>query len=206
MNLRRPIEALTSLSVKEQFLYSVAAYIIVYILWYDVILNHVTGANDMGSLIFLPHGARYIIILAFGWVGFWAVFFGSLISPMINEEIVKLNPHPWTDYINIWHNLESLSGALSVFGVVLFLYWAKIIDQWKGRLYFREPSKLLLIVIGSAFLNGLLSNFITSQSSLGVATNPVRVIRFIAGDIMGGVLFLLLSFVLWRIWVRYISN
>ena len=206
MNLRRPIEALTSLSVKEQFLFSVAAYIIVYILWYDVILNHVTGANDMGSLIFLPHGARYIIILAFGWVGFWAVFFGSLISPMINEEIVKLNPHPWTDYINIWHNLESLAGALSVFGVVLFLYWAKIIDQWKGRLYFREPSKLLLIVIGSAFLNGLLSNFITSQSSLGVATNPVRVIRFIAGDIMGGVLFLLLSFVLWRIWVRYISN
>ena len=206
MNLRRPIEAPTSLSVKEQFLYSVAAYIIVYILWYDVILNHVTASNDMGSLIFLPHGARYIIILAFGWVGFWAVFFGSLISPMINEEIVKLNPQPWTDYINIWHNLESLAGALSVFLVVAFLYWAKIIDQWKGRLYFREPSKLLLIVIGSAILNGLLSNFITSQSSLGVETNPVRVIRFIAGDIMGGVLFLLLSFVLWRIWVRYISN
>ena len=206
MNRRRPIEALNSLSLKEQFLYSVAAYIIVYIFWYEVILNPVTGGNDMGSLIFLPHGVRYIIILAFGWVGFWAVFFGSLISPMINEEIVKLNPHPWTDYINIWHNLESLAGAVSVFGVVLFLYWAKIIDQWKGRLYFREPSKLLLIVIGSALLNGLLSNFITSQSSLGVATNPVRVIRFIAGDIMGGVLFLLLSFVLWRIWVRYISN
>jgi hypothetical protein len=206
MNLRRPIEALTSLSLKEQFLYSVAAYIIVYIFWYDVILNHVTGGKDMGSLIFLPHGARYIIILAFGWVGFWAVFFGSLISPMINEEIVKLNPQPWTDYINIWHNLESLAGALSVFAVVAFLYWAKIIDQWKGKLYFREPSKLLLIVIGSAFLNGLLSNFITSQSSLGVETNPVRVIRFIAGDIMGGILFLLLSFVLWRIWVRYISN
>ena len=206
MNLRRPIEALTSLSLKEQFLYSVAAYIIVYIFWYDVILNHVTGGKDMGSLIFLPHGARYIIILAFGWVGFWAVFFGSLISPMINEEIVKLNPQPWTDYINIWHNLESLAGALSVFAVVAFLYWAKIIDQWKGRLYFREPSKLLLIVIGSALLNGLLSNFITSQSSLGVETNPVRVIRFIAGDIMGGILFLLLSFVLWRIWVRYISN
>jgi hypothetical protein len=206
MNLRRPIEALTSLSLKEQFLYSVAAYIIVYIFWYDVILNHVTGVNDMGSLIFLPHGARYIIILAFGWVGFWAVFFGSLISPMINEEIVKLNPQPWTDYINLWHNLESLVGALSVFAVVAFLYWAKIIDQWKGKLYFREPSKLLLIVIGSAFLNGLLSNFITSQSSLGVETNPVRVIRFIAGDIMGAIFFLLLSFVLWRIWVKYISN
>ena len=206
MNLRRPIEALTSLSLKEQFLYSVAVYIIVYIFWYEVILNQVTGGKDMGSLIFLPHGARYVIILAFGWVGFWAVFFGSLISPMINEEIVKLNPQPWTDYINLWHNLESLVGALSVFAVVAFLYWAKIIDQWKGKLYFREPSKLLLIVIGSAFLNGLLSNFITSQSSLGVETNPVRVIRFIAGDIMGGVLFLLLSFVLWRIWVRYISN
>ena len=206
MNPRRPIEALTSLSLKEQFLYSVAAYIIVYIIWYDVILNHVTGGNDMGSLIFLPHGVRYIAILAFGWVGFWAVFFGSLISPMINEEIVKLNSQPWTDYINIWHNLESLAGALSVFAVVAFLYWAKIIDQWKGKLYFREPSKLLLIVIGSAFLNGLLSNFITSQSSLGVETNPVRVIRYIVGDIMGAIFFLLLSFVLWRIWVRYISN
>jgi len=206
MNPRRPIEKLISLSLTEQFLYSVSAYIIVYIFWYEVILNHDTGGNDMGSLIFLPHGVRYIVILLFGWLGFWAVFFGSLISPMINEEIVKLNPQPWTDYINLWHNLESLAGALSVFAVVAFLYWAKIIDQWKGKLYFREPSKLLLIVIGSALLNGLLSNFITSQSSLGVETNPVRVIRFIVGDIMGGALFLLLSFVLWRIWVRYISN
>jgi len=206
MNPRRPIEKLISLSLTEQFLYSVSAYIIVYIFWYEVILNHDTGGNDMGSLIFLPHGVRYIVILLFGWLGFWAIFFGSLISPMINEEIVKLNPQPWTDYINLWHNLESLAGALSVFAVVAFLYWAKIIDQWKGKLYFREPSKLLLIVIGSALLNGLLSNFITSQSSLGVETNPVRVIRFIVGDIMGGALFLLLSFVLWRIWVRYISN
>jgi len=206
MNPRRPIEKLISLSLTEKFLYSVSAYIIVYIFWYEVILNHDTGGNDMGSLIFLPHGVRYIVILLFGWLGFWAVFFGSLISPMINEEIVKLNPQPWTDYINLWHNLESLAGALSVFAVVAFLYWAKIIDQWKGKLYFREPSKLLLIVIGSALLNGLLSNFITSQSSLGVETNPVRVIRFIVGDIMGGALFLLLSFVLWRIWVRYISN
>ena len=206
MNPRRPIEKLISLSLTEQFLYSVSAYIIAYIFWYEVILNHDTGGNDMGSLIFLPHGVRYIVILLFGWLGFWAVFFGSLISPMINEEIVKLNPQPWTDYINLWHNLESLAGALSVFAVVAFLYWAKIIDQWKGKLYFREPSKLLLIVIGSALLNGLLSNFITSQSSLGVETNPVRVIRFIVGDIMGGALFLLLSFVLWRIWVRYISN
>jgi len=206
MNLRRPIKALTSLSLKEQFLYSVVAYIIVYIFWYDVILNHVTAGNDMGSLIFLPHGVRYLVILAFGWVGFWAIFFGSLVSPMINEEIVKLNPNPWTDYINIWHNLESFTGALSVLAVVAFLYWAKIIDQWKGKLYFMEPSKLMLIVIGSALLNGLFSNFITSQSSLGVDTNPIRIIRFIAGDIIGALLLLLAAFVLYRIWVRYIAN
>ena len=206
MNLRRPIEVLTSLSLKEQFLYSVAAYILVYIFWYDVILNHVTAGNDMGSLIFLPHGVRYLVILAFGWVGFWAIFFGSLVSPMINEEIVKLNPNPWTDYMNIWHNLESFTGALSVLAVVAFLYWAKIIDQWKGKLYFMEPSKLMLIVISSALLNGLFSNFITSQSSLGVDTNPIRIIRFIAGDIIGALLLLLAAFVLYRIWVRYIAN
>jgi len=206
MNLRRPIKALTSLSLKEQFLYSVVAYIIVYIFWYDVILNHVTAGNDMGSLIFLPHGVRYLVILAFGWVGFWAIFFGSLVSPMINEEIVKLNPNPWTDYMNIWHNLESFTGALSVLAVVAFLYWAKIIDQWKGKLYFMEPSKLMLIVISSALLNGLFSNFITSQSSLGVDTNPIRIIRFIAGDIIGALLLLLAAFVLYRIWVRYIAN
>ena len=206
MNLRRPIKALTSLSLKEQFLYSVVAYIIVYIFWYDVILNHVTAGNDMGSLIFLPHGVRYLVILAFGWVGFWAIFFGSLVSPMINEEIVKLNPNPWTDYINFWHNLESFAGALSVLAVAAFLYWAKIIDQWKGKLYFMEPSKLMLIVISSALLNGLFSNFITSQSSLGVDTNPIRIIRFIAGDIIGALLLLLAAFVLYRIWVRYIAN
>jgi hypothetical protein len=159
MNLRRPIEKLTSLSLKEQFLYSVVAYIIVYIFWYDVILNHVTAGNDMGSLIFLPHGVRYLVVLAFGWVGFWAIFFGSLVSPMIYEEIVKLNPNPWKDYINIWHNLESFAGALSVLAVVAFLYWAKIIDQWRGKLYFREPSKLMLIVISSAFIKWTVFKF-----------------------------------------------
>ena len=200
------INKLNLLSLKEQFLYSVAAYILVYIFWYDIVLNNVTGSNDMGSLIFLPHGVRYLVILAFGWVGFWAIFFGSLVSPLINEEIVLLNHHPWTDYINVWHNLESFVGAFSVFAVVAFLYWAKIIDQWKGKLYFMEPSKLLLIVISSAFLNGLLSNFITSQSSLGVDTNPIRIIRFIAGDIFGALLLLLAAFVLYRIWVRYIAN
>ena len=200
------INKLNLLSLKEQFLYSVAAYIFVYIFWYNIVLNNVTGSNDMGSLIFLPHGVRYLVILAFGWVGFWAIFFGSLVSPLINEEIVLLNHHPWTDYINVWHNLESFVGAFSVFAVVAFLYWAKIIDQWKGKLYFMEPSKLLLIVISSAFLNGLLSNFITSQSSLGVDTNPIRIIRFIAGDIFGALLLLLAAFVLYRIWVRYIAN
>ncbi|MEK9888255.1 MAG: hypothetical protein VW986_01075, partial [Gammaproteobacteria bacterium] len=95
---------------------------------------------------------------------------------------------------------------LSVFAVVAFLYWAKIIDQWKGKLYFMEPSKLMLIVISSALLNGLFSNFITSQSSLGVDTNPIRIIRFIAGDIIGALLLLLAAFILYRIWVRYIAN
>ena len=206
MNKSRFIDTLTSLSLKEQFLYSIVAYVIVYIFWYDLILNNVTGGNDMGSLIYLPHGMRYLLILVFGWLGFWAVFFAALLSPVVNEEIVKLNPQPWSDYINVWHNLESFAGAASVLVVVKFLYWAKILDKWKGRLFFKEPPKLLLIVIGSAFLNGLLSNFIASQSTLEVETHPVRVIRFIAGDIFGAILLLTVGLVAYRIWVRYISN
>ena len=206
MNKSRFVDKLNSLSLKEQFLYSFVAYVIVYIFWYDVILNDVTGGNDMGSLIYLPHGMRYLLVLAFGWLGFWAVFFAALISPVINEEIVKLNPQPWSDYINVWHNLESFAGAASVLVVVKFLYWAKILDQWKGRLFFKEPPKLLLIVIGSAFLNGLLSNFIASQSTLEVETHPIRVIRFIVGDIFGAILLLTVCLVAYRIWVRYISN
>ena len=69
MNKSRFVDKLNSLSLKEQFLYSFVAYVIVYIFWYDVILNDVTGGNDIGSLIYLPHGMRYLLVLAFGWLG-----------------------------------------------------------------------------------------------------------------------------------------
>ena len=193
-------------SLTSKFFSSFFIYILVYLIWYDLILDLPTADSDIGSLIFLPHGARYLIIVGFGWVGFWAVFLGALFAPVFNEEVIKLNHHPLTEYINFWHNLESFIGPLSVLITVRLLYWAKLIDSLQGKLFFRQPSKLLLIVITSAFLNGLLSNFITAIAENATPTSPVRVIRFVVGDIVGALILLTCVFVGWRLWKRFIFN
>lgn len=198
------IAKLTSLPKIQQFLLGFGFYLVIYIFWYDVLLNPITANKDIGSLIFLPHGARFLVIAIFGWIGFWAIFFGALLGPLINEEIVKLNSLPWENYLNIWHNLESFSGALCVLLVLRFLHWAKIIDRWRGDLFIHEPSKLMLIIFSSACINGLLTNFITSQSSLGVETSPIRVIRYVAGDIVGATYLLIFCYVGYKLWLRFI--
>ena len=193
-------------SLTSKFVFSFFLYILVYIIWYDLILNSSTIKNDVGSLIFLPHGMRYLLIVGFGWVGFWAVFLGAIFAPAFNEEVIRLNHHPLTEYLNFWHNLESLIGGLSLLVTVRFLYWAKLIDSLQGKLFYAQPSKLMLIVITSAFLNGLLSNFVTAMAEHATPTSPIRVIRFVVGDIFGALILLTCVFVGWRLWKRFILN
>jgi hypothetical protein len=193
-------------SLTSKFVFSFFLYILVYIIWYDLILNSSTIKNDVGSLIFLPHGMRYLLIVGFGWIGFWAVILGAIFAPAFNEEVIRLNHHPLTEYLNFWHNLESLIGGLSLLVTVRFLYWAKLIDSLQGKLFYGHPSKLMLIVITSAFLNGLLSNFVTAMAEHATPTSPIRVIRFVVGDIFGALILLTCVFVGWRLWKRFILN
>ena len=193
-------------SLTSKFFFSFFLYILVYLIWYDLILDSSTMNDDIGSLIFLPHGMRYLLIIGFGWVGFWAVFLGAIFAPAFNEEVIRLNHHPLTEYLNFWHNLESLIGGLSLLVTVRFLYWAKLIDSLQGKLFYRQPSKLMLIVITSAFFNGLLSNFITAMAEHATPTSPIRVIRFVVGDIIGALILLTCVFVGWRLWKRFILN
>jgi hypothetical protein len=193
-------------SLTSKFVFSFFLYILVYIIWYDLILNSSTIKNDVGSLIFLPHGMRYLLIVGFGWIGFWAVILGAIFAPAFNEEVIRLNHHPLTEYLNFWHNLESLIGGLSLLVTVRFLYWAKLIDSLQGKLFYGQPSKLMLIVITSAFLNGLLSNFVTAMAEHATPTSPIRVIRFVVGDIFGALILLTCVFVGWRLWKRFILN
>ena len=193
-------------SLINKFLFSFFLYLLVYVIWYNFILSPLAISSDLGSLFYLPHGMRYLLIVSFGGVGFWAVFLGAMFAPAFNEEIIRLRDHPLSEYLDFWHNLESLIGALSVLLTVKFLFWAKLIDSIKGNLFFRQPTKLMLIVITSAFFNGLLSNFVTSYADNGTETNPIRVIRFVVGDIFGAVVLLTFIFVSWHLWKRLILD
>lgn len=192
-------------SLINKFLFSFFLYLLVYVIWYNLLLSPIAISSDLGSIFYLPHGMRYLLIVGFGWVGFWAVFLGAMFAPVFNEEIIRLNNHTLSEYLDFWHNLESLIGALSVLVTVKFLHWAKLIDSIKGNLFFRQPTKLILIVITSAIFNGLLSNFATSYAIHGTETNPIRVIRFVVGDIFGAVVLLTIIFLGWRLWKRIIS-
>ena len=57
------------LAVMSKIFIIMAVYVFSYWLWRAAILSPSTAANDLGSLLFIPHGVRVLSVLLFGWLG-----------------------------------------------------------------------------------------------------------------------------------------
>ena len=148
-----------------------------WIIWSFFILQFEASPHWMGSLFYLPHAARVVCVVYFGWRALPALFLAELWGPDFNI----LEP---SSLINIFPSL------LSVLSVPMALQTLHMFDFSLGNtqespLNKRNYKHIALITLISAFYNSLLVNFSVSTFLLSAPVGIDRVIRFFVGDILG---------------------
>lgn len=149
-----------------------------WIIWSFFILNFEASPNWLGSFFYLPHAARVLCVVYFGWRAIPALFLAELWGP--NFDILI----PAT-LINI------VPTILSILSVPLALQTLNMFDFHLGNtkaspLNKRNYKHIALITLVSAIYNSLLVNLAVNNLSLSTTAVGIdQVIRFFIGDILG---------------------
>jgi hypothetical protein len=156
------------------FVFSSALWII----WSFFVVQIEGNPNWLGSLFYLPHAARILCVVYFGWKAIPALFLAELWGPNFSlldiESLIKVIP-----------------GLLSVLSVPLALqtlHWFgfPLGNTSESPLNKRNYKHIALITMISAIYNSLLVNlaltkFSISSSEIGID----QIVRFFVGDMLG---------------------
>lgn len=176
------------MTITRNILITFAVYVFSYWLWRALILSPITAIDDLGSLIFLPHGIRLLSVILFGWVG----VIGSLLGAVFSPYIVLMNAEP----LSIYDFGETCAGALAPILSIFILRWVGLWNHaFNSKQIFKALSlKLLMLVIFlSSFLNAFSSNLITAANAEVEFRSPVAIINFLIGDIVGALIVITLA-------------
>lgn len=178
------------LTVMSKIFIIIAVYVFSYWLWRAAILSPSTAVNDLGSLLFIPHGVRILSVMLFGWLGVVGSFFGSLLAPYI---ILATK-----DPTSIYDAGESFVGASSPILALLILRWTGLSSHvFRPQQLLKQLNiKLLMLVIFlSSGINSFLVNLITAVNGETSFRPPITVLNFFIGDIAGALLFISVSLI-----------
>lgn len=162
-----------------------------WILWYFVDQN-VPFLIGEGSWYYLPHAARVLCVVYFGYKAIPALYLTELSGPYL------LIP-------NIYSFDTFLPSLISVLSVPLSIQVLRLLsfplgDTASSPLNKRNYKHIYLITFISAGFNAILVNLYLSRNQLnfpGLITDIEQVSRFFVGDIIGTVLvFVSLSYIL----------
>jgi len=169
--------------VKNLFIYSLTAFVfssVLWIMWSFFTVQSGIVPNWMGSLMYLPHAARVLMVVYFGWRSIPGLYLAELWGPYYLAE----------DAYNfaLW-----IPSAISVLSVSAALYALKFFGFPLGTtiqspLNKRNYKHIGLITMISAFFNALLVNVYLSQIHANfepVDANINQVLRFFIGDMLG---------------------
>lgn len=176
----------------------IAVYVFLYWLWRAAILSPSTAANDLGSLLFIPHGVRILSVLLFGWLGVVGSFFGSLLAPYIILET--------KDPTSLYDAGESFVGASSPMIALLILRWTGLsshIFRPQQLLKQLNIKLLILIIFLSSGVNSFLVNLITAVNGETSFRSPITILNFFIGDIAGALLVISVSLIVILGFKRY---
>ena len=137
-----------------------------------------------GSLVFLPHGARVLMVCFFRYYSLPALYLAEITGPsLLNYEKYNIN------YVD-GSNIASIGCIIAIILSVELIKWSKVTE---GKFSFFKPVNfknykfLFLVIVLSSLLSGVLCNssltIINDQISIDVLT----VLRFMIGDFLGAI-------------------
>ena len=156
------------------FVFSSALWII----WSFFVVQIEGNPNWLGSLFYLPHAARVLCIVYFGWKAIPALFLAELWGPSFS-------------ILDIESLINVIPGLLSVLSVPLALqtlHWFgfPLGNTSKSPLNKRNYKHIALITMISAIYNSLLVNLMLSRFSMSSSEIGIdQIVRFFLGDMLG---------------------
>ena len=134
--------------------------------------------NWLGSLFYLPHAARVLCIVYFGWKAIPALFLAELWGPQFS-------------ILDIESLINVIPGLISVLSVPLALqtlHWFgfPLGNTSKSPLNKRNYKHIALITMISAIYNSLLVNLMLTKFSMSSSEIGIdQIVRFFLGDMLG---------------------
>ena len=176
------------------FIVSITSFVFSSVLWilWHFLDTHVLFLQGEGGFFYLPHAARVLCIVYFGYKAIPGLYLAELFGPYIIEP----GFYDFSIYI---------PSLISVLAVPLSLLMLNLLGFTLGHtisspLNRRNYKHIFLITFISAGFNSLLVNLYLSRNNLSFPnsiTDIEQVYRFFIGDIFGTVLvFIFLSFLL----------
>ena len=165
--------------------------ITLWVLWYFVDQN-VPFLIGEGSWYYLPHAARVLCVVYFGYKAIPSLYLAELSGPYLFVPTM----YSFDTYFSSLISILSVPLAIQVLRLLSF----RLGDTASSPLNKRNYKHIYLITFISAGFNAILVNLYLSRNELnypGLITDIEQVSRFFVGDIIGTVLvFVLLSYIL----------
>jgi len=137
-----------------------------------------------GSLVFLPHGARVLMVCFFRYYSLPALYLADITGPSImNHEQYNVN------YVE-GSNIAAIGCIAAVILSVELIKWSRVSE---GKFSFFKPVNfknykfLFLVVVLSSLLSGVICNSIISIINDQVSIDVLTVLRFMVGDFLGAI-------------------
>ena len=158
-------------------------------------------ANEWtGSLVFLPHGARVLMVCFFRYYSIPALYLADITGPSImNHEQYQIN------YVD-GSNIAAIGCIAAVVLSVELIKWSRVSE---GKFSFFKPVNfknykfLFLTIVLSSLLSGILCNSILSIINNQITIDVLTVLRFMVGDFLGAVTVIA---IMWVVFTTAIDN
>ena len=136
-----------------------------------------------GSIIYLPHGVRVLGICFFGYKSLPALLAAEMTGPLF------INPE---QYMGTW-SLASISSIGSVIFARYLADWsqANIPGAIMSLLNSNNYRKIVLVIVISGLLNAILANTIITLLEPSITLDPLVILRFFIGDVLGACIVIL---------------
>ena len=137
-----------------------------------------------GSLVFLPHGARVLMVCFFRYYSLPALYLAEITGPsLLNYEKYNIN------YVD-GSNIASIGCIIAIILSVELIKWSKVTE---GKFSFFKPVNfknykfLFLVIVLSSLLSGVLCNSILTIINDQISIDVLTVLRFMIGDFLGAI-------------------
>ena len=179
-------------------------YMFLYATWYFL---HVQDFANLrldngwtGSLVFLPHGARVLMVCFFRYYSLPALYLADITGPsLLNHEQYDVS------YVQV-SNIAAIGCIAAVIMSVELIKWSRVSE---GKFSFFKPVNfknykfLFLVVVLSSLLSGVICNSIISIINDQISIDVLTVLRFMVGDFLGAITVIAL---MWIVFTTAVDN